>query len=125
MSKFNTKYDRQQSLPEKNSGKTKVETAGYVSPKRRIEALLNAGMRLQQARKENYDFPDGKIDHNFFDPTRRKDYDMVDAFQDSQNLKARVKSSQTAQESSQEVKNLKYDKIDSEDKKSNEEAVKP
>lgn len=106
---FNRKYNRQKAVPEKNSGKTKVETAGYVSPKRRIEALINAGMRLETSRRENYDFPDGKIDKDFYDPTRRKDYDMVDAFQDQQAIKARIKASQTAQEARRETDSAKID----------------
>ena len=108
--RFNTQYDRIKQPPESNSGITLVERAGYIPAQQRIENLMLAGQRLVQARKELYDFPDGKIDHNFSDPTRSKNYDLADAFQDGLKVEARlnaqkqaVKPSQTAQEPSEEV----------------------
>ena len=70
--RFNTQYDRVRQPAETNSGITLVERAGYISAQVRIENLMLAGQRLVQARKEMYDFPDGKIDFDFNDPTRRK-----------------------------------------------------
>jgi len=103
--RFNTQYDRVRQPAETNSGITLVERAGYISAQQRIENLMLAGQRLVQARKELYDFPDGKIDPDFEDPTRRKNYDLADGFQDGLKVEAKlkaqreaVKASQTAQE---------------------------
>lgn len=103
--RFNTQYDRVRQPAETNSGITLVERAGYISAQVRIENLMLAGQRLVQARKEMYDFPDGKIDFDFNDPTRRKNYDLADGFQDGLKVEAKlkaqreaVKASQTAQE---------------------------
>ena len=108
--RFNTQYDRVRQPAEINSGITLVERAGYIPAQQRIENLMLAGQRLFQARKELYDFPDGKIDLNFSDPTRRKNYDLADGFQDGLKVEARlkaqreaVKASQTVQEASGEV----------------------
>ena len=105
--RFNTQYDRVRQPAESNSGITLVERAGYIPAQQRIENLMLAGQRLAQARKEMYDFPDGKIDLNFIDPTRSKNYDLADGFQDGLKVEARlkaqkdaVKASQTAQEGS-------------------------
>ena len=105
--RFNTQYDRVRQPAESNSGITLVERAGYIPAQQRIENLMLAGQRLVQARKEMYDFPDGKIDLNFNDPTRRKNYDLADGFQDGLKVEARLKAqkeaakaSQTAQEGS-------------------------
>ena len=105
MMRFNTAYDRVRQPAEQNSGITLVERAGYISAQVRIENLMLAGQRLVQARKEMYDFPDGKIDFDFNDPTRRKNYDLADGFQDGLKIEARlkaqreaVKASPTAQE---------------------------
>ena len=105
--RFNTQYDRVRQPAEINSGITLVERAGYIPAQQRIENLMLAGQRLVQARKELYDFPDGKIDPNFSDPTRSKNYDLADVFQDGLKVEARLKAqreaakaSQTAQEAS-------------------------
>lgn len=108
---FNTHYSRARQDPELNSGETLVDRAGYISAQRRIENMIFAGQRLVQSRRESFDFPDGKIDESFQDPTRSKNYDMADATQDAlkvrQSLQNRaderkaqeeaVKASQTAQ----------------------------
>ena len=101
--RFNTQYDRVKQPPESNSGITLVERAGYISAQVRIENLMLAGQRLVQARKEMYDFPDGKIDLNFTDPTRSKNYDLADGFQDGLKVEARLKAQKEAAEASQTV----------------------
>ena len=40
---------------------TRTEQSGYVDPKRQIEDMILAGRRLDEARKNQYDFPSGKI----------------------------------------------------------------
>lgn len=64
---------------EKNSGEILVETAGYIPADKQIEAFLDAGQRLNAARAEMYDFPDGKDDGSYFDPTRTTGFDLADA----------------------------------------------
>jgi len=109
MMRFNTQYDHIKQPPESNSGITKVERAGYIPAQKRIENLMLAGQRLVQSRKEAFDFPDGKIDFSFTDPTRTKGFDMADAFQNMESInrkvedhKAAVKASQNAQEAPSE-----------------------
>lgn len=64
--------------PEKMSRKTKVETAGYVPLKRRIEDFMAAGQRLQEARAGLYDSQVSSYDIPV-DPTRKPGLDAVDA----------------------------------------------
>lgn len=99
----NYQKGRYKSKPETNNGERLVEKQGYIPAKKRIENLMLAGQRLNMARKEQYDFPDGNIDENVYDPTRRKDYDLADAFQDSQRLERSLKASQIAQESKKQA----------------------
>jgi len=75
---------------------SKAESAGYIPPKIQIENMILAGKRLDDARKEQYDFgPDDKIDENFVDPTRNPNFDMADASaladQVKENLQASAK----------------------------------
>lgn len=73
---------RFRAVPEKNSGKTLVETAGYISAQKRIENMILAGQHLVDFRKSQFDFPDkDSINDDFYDPTRSKNYDMADASQ--------------------------------------------
>lgn len=106
---FNTPYNRKHSEPEVNSGELKTERSGYIPAQKRIENLMLAGQRLVTSRKEMYDFPDGKIDEDYTDPTRRKDFDMAEAFQAGLVTNARLKASQTAQEARKEA--LKQEEV--------------
>lgn len=84
---FNTKYNyKKVSIPEKNSGRSPVETAGYIPANQRIENMMLAGQRLSESRKEQYDFPDGEIDESYNDPTRSKNFDLADASQIQNNI---------------------------------------
>lgn len=103
---FQTRYNRKKTPPEKNSGEILVETAGYISARQQIEALMNAGLRLSVARKELYDFPDGEIINEVTDPTRVANYDMADAFQDGLIVEESLKASQTAQDEQNKVLEL-------------------
>lgn len=106
---FKTHYNASKfpKSPELNSGEILVETAGYITAEQRITNLMLAGQRLVEHRKSAYDFEAGKeIDEDFYDPTRRKNYDMADAFQDELALIAKlrqagVKPPETQQELSQ------------------------
>lgn len=111
---FYTKYDRPPKIfVESCGGPSLVETAGYITAEQRINNLISAGRRLVEARKYQYDFPDGKIPDGYSDPTRSKDFDMSDATQIDLKLAeiAEQKKALIAQES--ELKKLqKEDKSD-------------
>lgn len=116
--KFNSAYNIQSKTPpEQNSGELKVERSGYISAETRITNLMLAGQRLVQSRKEAYDFPDGKIDTDFYDPTRKKGYDLAEAFQDNLSVQDRLKASQTAQEQRTEAEKAKKGVDDSKTEK--------
>ena len=93
MAKFKTQYEDFKRFPEVNSGEILVERVGYISARDRIENLLLAGHRLENYRKEQYDFNSvDEIDETFTDPTRNKSYDMADAFQATLALNAKFKN---------------------------------
>nr|WAE43362.1 MAG: hypothetical protein [Microviridae sp.] len=83
--KFYTQHDRPISTPEINSGVRTVETAGYIPAKIQIENLLNAGIRLNDYRKEQFDYDtNDNVDHSddpIPDFTRQPNFDMADATQ--------------------------------------------
>jgi len=78
---------------EEMSDEDLVETSGYIPAKIQIENLIMAGRRLDVYREEMYDYPDGLSDDDnpILDPTRKGNYDLVDAQNDMENLKKRIK----------------------------------
>ena len=69
---------------EKGGGEKLVESAGYISAEEQILSMLNAGVRLDEARREAYDTDsdiDGDIDFDSVpvDPTRMPAFDPADA----------------------------------------------
>ena len=95
---------------------SETEQAGYIPPQIQIENMILAGERLNQTRKDMYDFSSAdEIDEDAYDPTRRANFDLADASQMAMETemslrdqaleadKAR-KASQTAQDASGEVK---------------------
>lgn len=86
------------------SSETITEQSGYIEPKRQIEDMIMAGRRLDEARKNQYDFDsEDSIDESAYDPTRAKNFDLSDAsqiqFEANERLREqRLKASQTAQE---------------------------
>lgn len=93
---------------------TQTEQSGYVDPKRQIEDMILAGRRLDEARKNQFDFPSGEeIDEDLYDPTRSGNFDLSDAsqiqFEANERIKAdkASKASQTAQDASGGVQNDK------------------
>ena len=96
------KYNRPVRILEKNTGEMLVEVKGYITAEKRINDMINAGVRLQESRKELYDFYDGNpANLSFSDPTRSPNYDMADAFQSQVAAKNRLRRSQMAQEASE------------------------
>jgi len=92
---FQSTYKRLPHHPEKNLGERIVETAGYMTNKQKIESILNAGRRLVDYRKEQYDFQD-VVDEDFFDPTRSKNFDMADATILARQTENRLKAQKKA-----------------------------
>jgi len=121
--KFNTPYQRVRQAPEKNNQLRKIEVAGYIPAKKRIENIINAGMRLMEARSNQYDFPDGNDDGFSMDPTRKKGYDMADATQAYHELQAKLELKRMASiEASKKAQAEKNTKVSKEEKKASTEA---
>jgi len=71
---------RPHATPEKNGGKCRVEKAGYIPAKRRIEEMIGAGHRLNAFRKEQYDIVEGSpVKGVEIDPTRKPGLDLAEA----------------------------------------------
>jgi len=95
--KLFTQYRRPPKHLEENDGLTITESAGYIPPKVQIENLINAGKRLAQWRKEQYDFPeDDDVDESFEDPTRGPGYDLADASRDAKAVSDRIRAKAAA-----------------------------
>lgn len=96
-----------QKLPEFNSGKKLVETAGYIPAQKRIENLMLAGQRLVAHRMELYDCPAGEtFDEDLpCDPTRSGDFDLADGTQMALGVNARLaeQAEKSAAKESKEV----------------------
>lgn len=95
--KFFNQWVRPPKKPEKMDPLTITESRGYIPPHVQVENLLQAGRRLVEFRKEQYDFPPGeKPDESFEDPTRRPGYDLADASRDLLDVDARLRASAAA-----------------------------
>lgn len=92
--KFATHYDRPPTVYEKGGGPKITETAGYVPPRIQIEQMILAGQRLALSREEMFDQiwdPAMNDDQEpEADPTRRPNYDMVDASAAALALKSKM-----------------------------------
>lgn len=81
---YNNKWNRvSKSIPEINSGKTKVSMVGYVSRHQQIQTLIDAGKRLDKIRGR-YDLQEDQdvdIDDLQLDPTRSLAFDLAEASQ--------------------------------------------
>lgn len=111
---FQTHYKRKKEPAEKNNMPSMTETAGYVSAKSRIEAIIAAGENLKRYREENYDFGERiPVDDNYFDVTRSKNFDMADASEMQRNVNSRLKqqqreaASKAAEKAQEELKKVK------------------
>jgi len=95
--KLFTHWRRPPKHPEEMDPLTKTESAGYIPPKKQIENLIEAGRRLQEYRKEMYDFPEGEdVDESYEDPTRGPGYDLADFSRDKQGLVEKVRAQDRA-----------------------------
>ena len=72
---------------------SKVETAGYIPADVQIEMFIQAGRRLDKARKEQFDFgPEEEVPSDFIDPTRSGGFDLADATQLARKTAAALES---------------------------------
>lgn len=88
--KVYNRFNRPPRTLEKGGGKVLVDKAGYVSGMKRIEAIMNAGQRLVEARREEYDSSDGSEPE--LDPTRNPGFDLADATSIARPLGDRLKA---------------------------------
>ena len=107
--KFRTPYTAGEATGEINSGELRVEIAGYISAEHRITNLIQAGQRLEESRRAYYDYmPDDDLNEDRYDPTRDKDFDIVDA----QNLSNTIKPKAPIQEPEKVVETPKLEQIE-------------
>ena len=75
-----TKYRRPKLEEEIFDPVSRTETAGYIRAEDQITAFIDAGRRLDEYRREMYDFGDGEeVPDDFIDPTRSGSFDLADA----------------------------------------------
>ena len=71
---FFTKYKRPAPVLEHPDPVSKVETQGYIPADVRIMRMIDAGRRLDNFRRENFDFgSEEEVEDDFIDPTRSRD----------------------------------------------------
>lgn len=76
---FFTQYTWSDTYGEWNCGKTIVDPSGYISPQQRIDNLIRAGQRLEEFRREQYDYDHGDSDDGvWMDPLRTPGLDLSD-----------------------------------------------
>ena len=89
---------------------SKVETAGYIPADVQIEMFIQAGRRLDQARKEQFDFgPEEEVPEDFIDPTRKSGFDMADASLLSQEVRSNLERSAREEKERRSGKGSKVD----------------
>lgn len=98
---------RRQEIGEKNSGKSIVDPSGYMSPKERIESIFRAGERLDEYRREMYQYgdQDDHEDESLDDVTRSPGFDPADASYLRNKAISRIKRSGEYQLSEQSKTN--------------------
>lgn len=76
---YNTKIRPRNFEGEVNKGPVLVESAGYIPAKRQIESFIDAGVRLMEARKDEYYDILQEGDSEDIVPTREPNFDLADA----------------------------------------------
>lgn len=76
-----TNYLRPERRKEVGGGPSIVEVSGYIPTKIQVENMLIAGQRLNEYRREQYDYSEGDSvpDDIVPDPTRNPEFDLADA----------------------------------------------
>lgn len=87
-----TNYLRPERRKEVGGGPRIVEASGYIPTKIQVENMLIAGQRLNEYRREQYDFSEGDSvpDDVVPDPTRDPQFDLADATRLGRDAKARL-----------------------------------
>lgn len=87
-----TNYKRPESRKEVGGGPRIVEASGYIPTKIQVENMLIAGQRLNEYRREQYDYSEGDSvpDDVRPDPTRNPEFDLADATRLGREAKARL-----------------------------------
>lgn len=93
---YNTQYHRLRQGGSINSGQLITEAAGYIPAEQQILGMIAAGLRLEEYRKEAYDWqPDDKIDDEAIDdmylPLRTRGIDPAEISQINLSLKERAR----------------------------------
>lgn len=95
---FRTPYNRFPLEGEINSGEILVEVAGYVSAQQRIEAIMLAGQRLVESRREMYDYDtDDDLEDDRYPVTRDPGFDLADASQIALDLQRKSRGRKDSQ----------------------------
>ncbi len=89
-----------------------TEQAGYIPAKIQVERLIIAGKRLDEYKKEMYDFsPEDKVGDPEVIKVRDPNYDLADGFKDNEDVQGRLRE--------QEKNKVDFDK--EKEKKASEE----
>jgi len=108
--KFNTPWDRIDVPKESGGGERIVETAGYVPLNAQIAQFINAGKRLEDYRSQ-YDFGLGQpVPEDFIDPTKKKNFDIIDAQDFLEEIKIEAESQKTSEEKKEVIQEVKEEK---------------
>jgi len=92
--RINTKYDFDLEAPEKNDGQKVTETAGFIPPNVRIRQMIESGERLDEWKKDNFDYDDiGQDDGTSYDESR--DMDVNDLHEAGTKALNRLRENET------------------------------
>lgn len=87
-----TNYLRPERRKEAGGGPRIVEASGYIPTKVQVENMMIAGQRLNDYRREQYDYSEGDSvpDDVVPDPTRNPEFDLADATRLGREANARI-----------------------------------
>lgn len=94
---------------EAGGGEKLVDASGYISAEEQILSMLQAGIRLDESRKELYDDEsEGEVDFDSvpYDPTRMPGVDMADISQLEHVVNARLEAQKKVYEKELENKKV-------------------
>lgn len=95
-----THYMREERVGEIFSPETMTEQVGYLSAEKQVTRLIQAGVRLDDFRKEQYHFEsEEQVTEGFFDPDLEPGYDLVDAKNDFDAAMERISNAEKARKS--------------------------
>ena len=117
-----TNYVRPERRKEVGGGPRIVEASGYIPTKIQVENMLLAGQRLNEYRREQYDYSEGDSvpDDVVPDPTRSPEFDLADATRIGRAAKERLEAS--AKEAKEAKEKLEVQDKSAEDKPASGEA---